>query len=76
MSETTESKYSPAHYQQGNIQVWDFIADQNLDFFCGNVVKDICRAGHKPHESQMDDLRKAQVYIEKALLLASQSRNR
>jgi|TARA_B100000902_G_scaffold52498_1_gene59226 hypothetical protein len=76
MSETTESKYSPAHYQQGNIQVWDFIADQNLDFFCGNVVKYICRAGHKPHESQMDDLRKAQVYIEKAILLASQSRNR
>ena len=76
MPETSESKYSPAHYQQGNIQVWDFIADQNLDFFCGNVVKYICRAGHKPHESQMDDLRKAQVYIEKAILLASQSRNR
>ena len=29
----------PAHYQRGTIQVWDFIADQRLDFFAGNVVK-------------------------------------
>ena len=29
----------PAHYQRGNIQVWDFIADQKLDFFAGNIVK-------------------------------------
>ena len=27
----------PAHYQRGDIQVWDFIADQNLDFFSGNM---------------------------------------
>ena len=28
----------PAHYQRGTIQVWDFIADQRLDFFAGNVA--------------------------------------
>ena len=28
----------PAHYQRGSIQVWDFIADQKLDFFAGNIV--------------------------------------
>ena len=41
------NKFSPKHYQRGKIQVWDFIADQNLDFLLGNVVKYVCRAGHK-----------------------------
>lgn len=61
------SKYSPDHYQKGVIEVWDFIADQKLDYFCGNVVKYICRAGSKPHESKQDDLLKARAYITKAL---------
>ena len=59
------SKYSPNHYQQGAIQVWDFIADQELDFLAGNVVKYICRAGSKDGESKLDDLLKAQAYIHK-----------
>lgn len=63
------SKYSPRHYQLGTIQVWDFIADQGLDFFLGNVVKYVCRAGSKPEESELDDLLKAQVYIKKAIEL-------
>ena len=33
----------PDHYNKGNIEVWDFIADQDLDFFEGNIVKYICR---------------------------------
>ena len=32
-------KTDPPHYQKGQIQVWDFIADQKLDYFKGNVVK-------------------------------------
>jgi hypothetical protein len=59
------SKYSPAHYQRGTIQVWDFIADQQLGYLEGNVIKYICRAGHKAHESSLDDLLKAQAYINK-----------
>ena len=31
--EIIEEKHDPQHYQKGNIQVWDFIADQKLDFF-------------------------------------------
>lgn len=61
------SKYSPDHYQQGKIQVWDFIEDQDLDFFLGNVVKYICRAGAKPHESELDDLLKAKIYLDKRI---------
>ena len=51
----------------GSIQVWDFIIDQDLDFILGNVVKYVCRAGTKPGESRLDDLKKAQAYITKAI---------
>ena len=61
------SKHNPDHYQMGKIQVWDFIIDQDLDFVLGNVVKYVCRAGTKPGESRLDDLLKAQAYINKAI---------
>lgn len=70
------TKYSPSHYQRGKIQVWDFISDQKLDFLCGNVVKYVCRAGHKDHESELDDLLKAKAYIEKKIAQVSEGRNR
>ena len=41
--------------------------DQDLDFILGNVVKYVCRAGAKPGESRLDDLKKAQAYINKAI---------
>ena len=59
----------PPHYQRGNIQVWDFIADQNLDFFTGNIVKYVCRAGHK--DEKIQDLKKAKAYIDKYIELCS-----
>ena len=31
-------KYSPDHYQQGSIEVWDFIVDQKLGYLEGNVI--------------------------------------
>ena len=72
--ELIEEKHDPQHYQKGNIQVWDFIADQKLDYFKGNVVKYVCRAGSKSGESELDDLMKAKVYVEKAIeLLALQN---
>jgi hypothetical protein len=67
------SKYSPDHYQTGVIETWDFIADQQLDFFLGNVVKYICRAGKKPGEEEIDDLLKAKQYIDKRISLISKS---
>ena len=62
------NKVSPDHYQLGSIETWDFIIDQDLDFLLGNVVKYVCRAGTKPGESRLDDLLKAQAYIDKAIL--------
>ena len=60
MAETTNDT-GPAYYRRGSIQVWDFIRDQELNFHLGNVVKYVCRAGHK--ENDIDDLSKAIHYL-------------
>ena len=38
-----------------------------MGFLEGNVVKYICRAGNKPHETRLDDLNKAKAYIQKLI---------
>lgn len=75
-SSKTVSKYSPAHYQRGKIEVWDFITDQKLDYLAGNCVKYICRAGHKSYESELDDWLKVKAYVEKKIATLQQDRNR
>ena len=66
------TKHSPDHYKRGRIEVWDFIADKDLDYFLGNAIKYICRAGFKDGETRVDDLTKARVYISKAIELKPQ----
>ena len=63
------NKISPKHYQRGNIEVWDFISDQDLDYFSGNVIKYVCRAGHK--DDELTDLKKTKAYIDKKIQLLS-----
>lgn len=66
MSEPTHDPvFLPAHYTSGKIEVWDFIADQKLNFMLGNVVKYVCRADHKGEPIQ--DLEKAVRYLQKEL---------
>ena len=55
----------PTYYQRGNIQVWDFIRDQELNFHLGNAIKYISRAGYK--EDRADDLKKAIHYLQNEL---------
>lgn len=57
----------PIHYTTGKIEVLDFIEDQKLPYHLGNVVKYICRAPHKGTE--MQDLRKAQWYLNRYIAL-------
>ena len=52
------------HYSNLPIEPWDFIQQNKLDFFEGNVVKYICRWRTK---GGADDLRKAITYIEKII---------
>jgi hypothetical protein len=70
------TKYSPTHYKRGTIEVWDFIVDQNLDYLAGNVIKYVCRAGHKSHESELDDWLKVKAYVERKIQQVSHERNR
>ena len=60
MAETT-NEAGPQYYRRGSIQVWDFIRDQELNFHLGNVIKYVCRAGHKFDD--IDDLEKAIHYL-------------
>ena len=58
---------NPAHYTCGNIEVWDFIRDQGLNYFRGNAIKYICRAGFKSPQTEIEDLKKAIHYLENEL---------
>lgn len=64
VSKTNDPVNHPSHYTKGKIEVADFIADQNLNFDRGNVVKYVCRAGSKDPEKEIQDLEKAIWYIE------------
>ena len=61
MAETTND-HGPKYYRRGSIQVWDFVRDQELNFHLGNVIKYVCRAGHKYDD--IDDLEKAIHYLQ------------
>lgn len=53
----------PKHYNQGKIEVIEFLEDKNLDFHRANAVKYICRAGLKNPETEVEDLEKAIWYL-------------
>lgn len=58
---------SPSHYTRGSIEVWDFVRDQGLNYFRGNAIKYICRAGFKSPHTEIEDLKKAIHYLENEL---------
>jgi hypothetical protein len=51
----------PDHYNKGKIEVIDFILDQTLDFYRGNIVKYISRHRWK---NGKEDVEKALFYTE------------
>jgi hypothetical protein len=61
----TTNVTGPSYYKRGQIQVWDFIRDQGLNFHLGNAIKYICRAGFK--EDRIADLTKAIHYLQNEL---------
>ena len=60
-----EDKFTkPDYYVSGRkIEPKDVIMYVNCDFFIGNVIKYISRAGRKPGSSFVDDISKAAVYV-------------
>lgn len=57
----------PPHYNQGKIEVIEFIEDQRLGFHEANAIKYISRAEHKGR--QLQDLQKAVWYLERKIEL-------
>lgn len=65
----------PKHYNEGNIETWDYIQQQNLNFFLGNAVKYISRAGKKDSATYIEDLQKAINYLQKEIQIAQKEAN-
>ena len=73
-SRTTDTEPVHPDYYKGNspdgksIEVFD-IVDQVVggDFYLGNVLKYVCRAGKKSKETKKQDLEKALHYIKEAI---------
>jgi hypothetical protein len=64
---------SPQHYQQGRIQVLDFITDRKFTYLEGNIVKYICRYKTK---NGLEDLEKAQYYLNELIKLVADEDDR
>lgn len=57
----------PSHYTDGKIEVIDFIEEKQLNFHRGNAIKYIARAGKKNKETEIEDLKKADWYINREI---------
>lgn len=57
----------PSHYTDGKIEVIDFIEDKKLNFNLGNVIKYVSRAGKKDTSKTIQDLKKAQWYLNREI---------
>lgn len=57
----------PSHYTDGNIEVIDYIEDKKLGFCLGNAIKYISRAGKKDPNKEVEDLKKANWYINRRI---------
>ena len=64
----------PSHYTQGNIEVIDYIEDKKFGYHLGNVIKYISRAGLKDKSSEVEDLRKAQWYLNRYIEMLNKSK--
>lgn len=62
----SEMPAPPAHYAFA-IEPLDAIEAWGLNFSRGNVVKYVARAGRKVGADEIDDLRKARVYLDREI---------
>jgi len=65
MTEINDNVNHPAHYTKGNIEVLEFILDQDFPYLPGVIVKYICRYRWKG--SSLEDLRKAEFYLKRLI---------
>lgn len=57
----------PAHYTMGAIEVIDAIEDWQLNYHRGQVIKYVSRAGRKDPRKEIEDLQKAEWYLNREI---------
>lgn len=57
----------PTHYHPNTIEAIDVIEAWKLNFNRGNTLKYLCRAGIKDPHKELEDLEKAQWYLEREI---------
>lgn len=57
----------PPHYTMGKIEVIDAIEDWKLNYHRGSVIKYTARAGRKDPAKEIEDLKKAQWYLNREI---------
>lgn len=67
---------NPPHYDIPGlgIQVYDVIRALDLDYDRGNTIKYVARAGRKSDLTEIQDLRKARWYLDRAIEAAEKAR--
>ena len=61
--EIYDAVHKPKHYS-GGIQPIEYIRSNDLNFFRGNVIKYVTRAGKKDPNKEIEDLEKAKNYLQ------------
>lgn len=64
----------PSYYRSGAYEAISVIEAWDLGFHLGNVVKYVARAGSKPGNEELVDLRKAKWYLERRIELIEKKR--
>ena len=69
MENNKEMVNHPEHYggSENVYEVIKVIENWDLDFHLGNTVKYISRAGKKDNDKELQDLKKAQWYLERRI---------
>lgn len=61
------TEYHPDYYQTENMEPWDIIKEFQLNYWTGTAVSYLCRAGKKPGEPEINDIRKAYTFLSEYL---------
>lgn len=68
--EDNRNEYNPIkpnHYKAGSFDVIAFCFEHDLDFATGNIIKYVTRAGKKDKDKTIEDLIKAQEYLDRLI---------
>lgn len=66
-NDPAEDPIKPGYYNDSKITPFEVIDDWDLDFYLGNAVKYIKRAGKKKDNSRLQDLKKIREYVDQEI---------